>query len=87
MNEKINEAIKKSGLKKKWIAEQLDITYNSLRRKIKGEIPFTKLELEKIYSILEKYIWLCVIIILPYVVLKSKEKGGNSFNTFNAKIL
>ena len=25
MNERINEAIKKSGLKKKWIAEQLDI--------------------------------------------------------------
>ena len=56
MSEKINEAIKKSGLKKKWIAAQLDITYNSLRRKLKGEIPFTKLELEKIYSILEKYI-------------------------------
>ena len=56
MNEKINEAIKKSGLKKKWIAEQLDITYKSLRRKLNGEIPLTKLELEKIYSILEKYI-------------------------------
>ena len=56
MNEKINEAIKKSGLKKKWIAAQLDITYNSLRRKLKGEIPFTKLELEKIYYILEKYL-------------------------------
>ena len=55
-NEKINEAIKESGLKKKWIAEQLDITYNSLRRKLKGEINFSKLELEKIYSILEKYI-------------------------------
>ena len=33
MNEKINEAIKESGLKKKRIAEQLDITNNSLRRK------------------------------------------------------
>ena len=33
MNEKINEAIKRSGLKKKWIAEQLDITYNSLNEK------------------------------------------------------
>ena len=41
-NEKINEAIKQSGLKKKWIAEQLDITYNSLRRKLKGEINFNK---------------------------------------------
>ena len=58
-NEKINKAIKESGLKKKWIAEQLGITYNSLRRKLKGEIPFTKLELEKIYSILEKYLQMC----------------------------
>ena len=55
MNEKINEAIKRSGLKKKWVAEQLDITYNSLRRKLKGEINFSKLELEKLRSILEKY--------------------------------
>lgn len=56
MNDKIEEAIKKSGLKKKWIAEQLDITYNSLRRKLKGEIPFSNLEMEKIYSILAKYL-------------------------------
>ena len=56
MNEKINEAIKRSGLKKKWVAEQLDITYNSLRRKLKGEINFSKLELEKLNSILEKYL-------------------------------
>ena len=55
-NEKINEAIKESRLKKKWIAEQLDITYNSLRRKLKGEINFSKLELEKLNSILEKYL-------------------------------
>ena len=55
-NEKINQAIKKSGLKKKWIAQELDITYNSLRRKLLGEIPFSKLELEKIYKILENYI-------------------------------
>ena len=55
-NEKINEAIKESGLNKKWIAEQLDITYNSLRRKLKGEINFSKLELEKLSSILEKYL-------------------------------
>ena len=55
-NEKINEAIKRSRLKKKWIAEQLDITYNSLRRKLKGEINFSKLELEKLNSILEKYL-------------------------------
>ena len=56
MNEKIDEAIKQSGLKRKWIAEQLGITYNSLRRKLLGEIPFSKLELEKIYNILEKYL-------------------------------
>jgi hypothetical protein len=56
MNDKINMAIKESGLKKKWIAEQLDITYNSLRRKLKGEIDFNKLELEKLNSILEKYL-------------------------------
>ena len=55
-NEKINEAIRLSGLKKKWIAEQLDITYNSLRRKLKGEINFSKLELEKLRTILEKYL-------------------------------
>ena len=55
-NEKINEALKRSGLKKKWIAEQLDISYNSLRRKLKGEINFSKLELEKLSSILEKYL-------------------------------
>ena len=54
--DKIEEAIKKSGLKKKWIAEQLGITYNSLRRKLKGEIPFSKLEMEKIRNILEKYL-------------------------------
>ena len=52
----LEEAIKKSGLKKIWIAEQLDITYNSLRRKLKGEIPFSKLELEKLNNILEKYL-------------------------------
>ena len=52
----LEEAIKRSGLKKIWIAEQLDMTYNSLRRKLKGEIPFSKLELEKINNILEKYL-------------------------------
>lgn len=56
MNDRIEEAIAKSGLKKKWIAEQLGITYNSLRRKLKNEIAFTKLEMEKIYSILDKYL-------------------------------
>ena len=55
-NKKIEEAIAKSGLKKKFIAEQLDITYNSLRRKLMGQVKWSSLELEKIYKILENYI-------------------------------
>ena len=56
LNEAIEEAIKKSGLKKVWIAEQLDITYNSLRRKLNGEIQWSKLELEKINKLLQNYL-------------------------------
>ena len=55
MNAKLNKAIKESGLKKVWIAEQLDITYNSLRRKLNGEIQWNKLELEKLKNILDKH--------------------------------
>ena len=55
-NKKIEEAIIKSGLKKKFIAEQLDMTYNSLRRKLMGQVKWSSLELEKIYKILENYI-------------------------------
>ena len=55
-NKKIEEAITKSGLKKKFIAEQLDMTYNSLRRKLMGQVKWSALELEKIYQILENYI-------------------------------
>ena len=55
-NKKIEEAIKRSGLKKKFIAEQLDMTYNSLRRKLMGQVKWSALELEKIYKILENYI-------------------------------
>ena len=55
-NKKIEEAITKSGLKKKFIAEQLDITYNSLRRKLMGQVKWSALELEKIYKMLENYI-------------------------------
>ena len=55
-NKKIEEAITKSGLKKKFIAEQLDMTYNSLRRKLMGQVKWSSLELEKIYKILENYI-------------------------------
>ena len=55
-NKKINEAIKISGLKKVWIAEQLDMTYNSLRRKLNGEIKWNKLELEKLNKLLQNYL-------------------------------
>ena len=55
-NKKINEAIKVSGLKKIWIAEQLDITYNSIRRKLNGEIQWNKLELEKLSKLLQNYL-------------------------------
>ena len=55
-NDKINKAIKESGLKKVWIAEQLDITYNSLRRKLNGEIQWSKLELEKLNKLLQNYL-------------------------------
>ena len=56
LNEEIDKAIKKSGLKKVWIAEQLDITYNSLRRKLNGEIQWSKLELEKLNKLLQNYL-------------------------------
>ena len=55
-NKKIDKAIRKSGLKKKFIAQELDITYNSLRRKLLGEVKWSNLELEKIYKLLDKYI-------------------------------
>ena len=56
LNKTIEEAIKKSGLKKVWIAEQLGITYNSLRRKLNGEIQWSKLELEKLNKLLQNYL-------------------------------
>ena len=55
-NKKIEEAITKSGLKKKFIAQELDMPYNSLRRKLMGQVKWSALELEKIYKILENYI-------------------------------
>ena len=72
-NKKIEEAITKSGLKKKFIAQELDMTYNSLRRKLMGQVKWSALELEKIYKILENYIdiqynliTICIIIIIKY---------------------
>ena len=55
-NKKIEEAITKSGLKKKFIAQELDMTYNSLRRKLMGQVKWSALEFEKNYKILENYI-------------------------------
>ena len=55
-NDKINKAIKESGLKKVWIADQFDISVNSLRRKFNGEIQWSKLELEKINKLLQNYL-------------------------------
>ena len=55
-NKKIEEAITICGLKKKFIAQELDMTYNSLRRKLMGQVKWSALELEKIYKILENYI-------------------------------
>ena len=56
LNKKIEAAIKRSGLKKVWIAEQLGITYNSLRRKLNGEIQWSKLALEKLNKLLQNYL-------------------------------
>ena len=56
LSKTIEEAIKRSGLKKVWIAEQLGITYNSLRRKLNGEIQWSKLELEKLNKLLQNYL-------------------------------
>jgi len=39
--ENINNAINSSGLKKQFIAKKLDIKYDTLRRKLKGESDFT----------------------------------------------
>ena len=56
LNKTIEEAIKRSGLKKVWIAEQLGITYNSLRRKLNGEILWSTLALEKLNKLLQNYL-------------------------------
>lgn len=49
----INELLKKSGLKKKYIAEQLGITPTTLSLKLNGKGSFTKPELFMLESILE----------------------------------
>lgn len=49
---KLNEVIKKSGLKKKYIAEQLGRTPNALALKIDGTNEFTCGEVSKLCRIL-----------------------------------
>lgn len=48
----INKAISVSGLKKKFIAKQLDIKYDTLRRKLNGEQDFKISELQTLTTIL-----------------------------------
>ena len=49
----INELLKKSGLKKKYIAEKLGITPTTLSAKLSGKSVFTKPELFMLESILK----------------------------------
>lgn len=49
----INELLKKSGLKKKYIAEKLGITPTTLSAKLNGKSAFTKPELFMLESILK----------------------------------
>jgi ribosome-binding protein aMBF1 (putative translation factor) len=48
----INNAISVSGLKKKYIAKQLNIKYDTLRRKLNGEQDFKISELQTLTTIL-----------------------------------
>ena len=53
----IKEKIKEAGYTQKQFAEEiLGVKRLALYRKLKGEIHFSKLELEKLNSILEKYL-------------------------------
>ena len=50
--ELLNEVIKKSGLKREWIAEQLGITRVALAQKINNESEFKISEVRKITKVL-----------------------------------
>lgn len=50
--EKIKSAISKSGLKKKFIAEKMNIKYDTFRRKLNGETDFKVSELVQLSTIL-----------------------------------
>ena len=52
-SKEIEEIIEEKGLKKKWVAECLGITYNSLRRKLIGEVEWKKNEKQAILNILK----------------------------------
>lgn len=50
--ELLNEVIKKSGLKREWIAEQLGITRAALSLKIKNKNDFKAVEVDRLSKIL-----------------------------------
>jgi DNA-binding XRE family transcriptional regulator len=51
--ENLKKAIKKSGLKRKYIAKELDINYDTFRRKLKGDSDFKVEELLKLCEIIK----------------------------------
>ena len=52
-SKEIEYLISSNGIKKTWVAECMGITYNSLRRKLNGEIPWKKSEKESIIKIIK----------------------------------
>lgn len=54
INEKILNEINESGLRRGFLAEKLNITVNSLRRKTLGEISWKNEEIEMLEKILKK---------------------------------
>ena len=48
----LQSEIEKSGIKKGKIAEVLDVSYGSLRRKINGEVSFTQREIQELCKLL-----------------------------------
>ena len=49
---KFKDAVKKSGLKIKFLAKSLGLTYEGFRKKSKGTTPFRKLEVDTIVTLL-----------------------------------
>lgn len=50
--DRLNEVIKMSGLKKKWIAEKLGLSYFGLQKKIDNENEFKAGEIKKLCELL-----------------------------------